>query len=201
MFACGNAFHRSTRGIAQVRLTDYKVRVLDSKKRHRRQSARLGRVVRPPPQLDHGRRLRQRHRSQLARAGGCHPAGADAHDRAGRDRRKSCRRLLLGRVAPIGSGLLQGPVMKQAIHPLPDGRGSEGVTEPRPSGSGHDPYFRAAAVRERSRSITSEPRPSGSGHDPYFRAAAVRERSRSILPSRGRGSGHEVLARLLHDAS
>src|SRR5271165_596079 len=35
-----------------------------------------------------------------------------------------------------------GPVMKQPIQPLPDGRGSEGMTEPRPSGSGPEAMAR-----------------------------------------------------------
>ncbi|HME08514.1 MAG TPA: amino acid adenylation domain-containing protein, partial [Bryobacteraceae bacterium] len=41
-----------------------------------------------------------------------------------------------------------GPVMKQPIQPLPDGRGSEGVTEPRPSGSG--PEVTARLFHDRS---------------------------------------------------
>ena len=52
--------------IENVRLTDYKVRVLDSEERHRGQGARVGGMVRSPPKLGHGGRVRQRHRSKLA---------------------------------------------------------------------------------------------------------------------------------------
>ena len=70
--------------ITNVRLTDYKVRVLDSKKGtaanvrvliewsdHRKSWSTVG-------------RLRQRDRGELARPGGRHPPGADAPDRARR---------------------------------------------------------------------------------------------------------------------
>ncbi len=84
--------------VKNVRLTDYKVRVLEPKKGtaakvrvlvewsdHRRSWATVG-------------RLRQRDRSQLGRACGRHPPGADAPDRARRKRRQGCGRLLLGRL-------------------------------------------------------------------------------------------------------
>ena len=76
--------------IADVRLTDYKVRVLDS---HKGTAAKVRVLIewsRPPQELVDGGRFGQRDRSELESAGGRHPPGADAADRAGR----------LGREAP-----------------------------------------------------------------------------------------------------
>ncbi len=85
--------------MTNVRLTDYKVRVLEPKKGTAAKVRVLGGMVRSPPELGHGRRFRQRDRSQLGRAGRRHPPGADAPDRARRKRRQSCGRLLLGRLS------------------------------------------------------------------------------------------------------
>ncbi len=84
--------------IAKVRLTDYKVRVLDTEERHGGQGARVDRMERPPQELGHRRRLRQRYRGELARHDRRHPPGTDAPGGAGRNRRARRGRLLLGRL-------------------------------------------------------------------------------------------------------
>ena len=84
--------------IADVRLTDYKVRVLDSNKGTAANVRVLIEWSRPSPELVHRGRLRQRDRGELESAGGRHPPGADAPDRAGSLDRPRGRGLLLGRV-------------------------------------------------------------------------------------------------------
>ncbi len=55
--------------LAHVRLDDYKVRILDSEQRHRRERARADRYQERHTPLEHGGRQHQYHRGQLARAG------------------------------------------------------------------------------------------------------------------------------------
>ncbi len=121
-------------------------------------------------------------------------------------------------LAPIAT-LARGPVMEQPIQPLPDARGSEGATEPRPSGSGPEVAERIIGARERAKdaarslapAITTlargpvmkqaiqpppdargsegatEPRPSGSGPEVAERIIGARERAkdaaRSLAPA------------------
>ena len=91
-------------GISEVRLTDYKVRILDSEKGHSREDARTGGVVRQRPQLVHRRRFRRRDRSQLGSAGERPAAGTDAAARNGCQYRQDRRRLLLDRVSQDRGG-------------------------------------------------------------------------------------------------
>ena len=65
---------------------------------HRGPRARADRVVRSPAELGHGRRLGERHRSELVRPGRCSAPGTDAAERERPDHPAGRRRLLLGRL-------------------------------------------------------------------------------------------------------